>query len=100
MNLSRRTILFASAAAAGVVAVSSTFLNKLSGPARRSLTALEKNTCAITVEAVEGPYWVSGMAEVADGNINFTKLEGSPIEITGQIAAGQNHHIVGSQQVT
>ena len=88
MNLSRRTILFASAAAAGVVAVSSSFLNKLGGPARRTLTAAEKSACAITVEAVEGPYWVSGMAEVTDGNINFTKLEGSPIEITGHVYDG------------
>ena len=88
MNLSRRTILLASAAAAGMIAVSSTLLNRLGGPARRTLTALEKNTCAKTVEAVEGPYWVSGMAEVTDGNINFTKLEGSPIEVTGHVYDG------------
>ena len=88
MNLSRRTILIASAAAASVVAVSSTFLNKFGGPVRRTLTALEKSTCAKTVEAVEGPFWVSGMAEVADGNINFNKLEGSSIEVTGHVYDG------------
>lgn len=88
MNLSRRTIIIASAAAAGVIAVSANVLNKLGGPARRTLSAAEKNACSITVAAVEGPYWVSGMPEVKDGNTNFTKLEGSPIEITGCVYDG------------
>jgi protocatechuate 3,4-dioxygenase beta subunit len=86
MILSRRTILFAAAAAAAVVASASSFMRK--GPARRTLTAEQKNACALTAEAVEGPYWVSGMPVVADGNINSTNLPGTAIEMSGFVYDG------------
>jgi protocatechuate 3,4-dioxygenase beta subunit len=54
----------------------------------RQLTAAEKQACGLTVEAVEGPYHVSGMTELKDGNLNFTKLAGVPIEITAHVYDG------------
>jgi protocatechuate 3,4-dioxygenase beta subunit len=87
MKLSRRTILFASAAAAAVVATAANFM-RMGGPARRTLTAAEKNACALTVEAVEGPYWVSGMPKVTDGNLNTSNLPGTAIAVTGFVYDG------------
>jgi len=54
----------------------------------RQLSAAEKQACGLTVEAVEGPYHVSGMVELKDGNLNFTKLAGVPIEISGHVYDG------------
>ncbi len=54
----------------------------------RQLSAAEKQACGLTVEATEGPYHVSGMAELKDGNLNFTKLAGVPIEISGHVYDG------------
>ena len=42
----------------------------------RQLSAAEKQACGLTVEATEGPYHVTGMAELKDGNLNFTNLAG------------------------
>ena len=39
----------------------------------RQLSAAEKQACGLTVEATEGPYHVSEMPELKDGNLNFTK---------------------------
>ena len=85
MKLGRRTFLAAGAviAALGGAAV------YLAKPFRaRQLTAAEKQACALTVEAVEGPYFVSGMSELKDGDLNFTKLAGVPIEISGHVYDG------------
>ncbi len=54
----------------------------------RRLTAAEKQACSITIEATEGPYHVSGMPELKDGNLNFTNLPGVPIEISGHVYEG------------
>lgn len=54
----------------------------------RQLTAAEKQACGLTVEAVEGPYHVTGMTELKDGNLNFTNLAGVPIEIAGHVYDG------------
>ena len=54
----------------------------------RQLTAAEKQACGLTVEAVEGPYHVSGMTELKDGNLNSTNLAGVPIEISGHVYDG------------
>lgn len=54
----------------------------------RQLSAAEKQACGLTVEAVEGPFFVSGMAELTDGNLNFSKLPGVPIEISGHVYDG------------
>ena len=42
----------------------------------RQLSAAEKQACGLTVEATEGPYHVSDMPELKDGNLNFTNLAG------------------------
>ena len=54
----------------------------------RQLSAAEKQACGLTVEAVEGPYFVSGMAELKDGDLNFTRLAGVSIEISGHVYDG------------
>jgi len=54
----------------------------------RELTAAEKQACAITVEATEGPFHVTGVPELKDGNLNFSKLAGVPIEISGHVYEG------------
>ena len=54
----------------------------------RQLTAAEKQACGLTVEAGEGPYFVSGMAELKDGDLNFTRLPGVSIEISGHVYDG------------
>ena len=54
----------------------------------RQLSAAEKLACGLTVEATEGPYHVSEMPELKDGNLNFTKLAGVPIEISGHVYDG------------
>ena len=66
MKIGRRSLLGASAvvAALGGAAV------YLAKPFQaRRLTAAEKQACGLTVEAVEGPYHVSGMTELKDGNL-------------------------------
>ncbi len=85
MKIGRRSLLGAGAliAALGGAAV------YLARPFQaRRLTAAEKQTCALTVEAVEGPYHVSGMTELKDGNLNSTNLPGVPIEISGHVYDG------------
>jgi protocatechuate 3,4-dioxygenase beta subunit len=88
MNLSRRTLLFASTALAATVAAAAGIAARLGGPARRQLTAAEKQSCALTIEAVEGPFWVSGFTESKDGNINFSTLEGVAVEVSGRVFEG------------
>jgi protocatechuate 3,4-dioxygenase beta subunit len=88
MTLSRRTILFASAAAMATLAAAVGVVQRLAGPARRTLTVAEKQTCALTIEAVEGPYWVSGMAETTNGNVNASGLAGVVVEVSGHVFNG------------
>ena len=85
MKIGRRGLMAASAviAALGGAAV------YLAKPFQtRQLTAAEKQACGLTVEAVEGPYFVSGMPELKDGDLNFTRLAGVPIEISGLVYDG------------
>src|SRR5436190_24021324 len=85
MKIGRRSLLAAGAfiAALGGAAV------YLAKPFQaRQLAAAEKQACGLTVEAVEGPYHVSGMSELKDGNLNFTRLPGIPIEISGHVYVG------------
>ena len=73
MKIGRRGFLSAGAliAALGAAAV------YLAKPFQaRQLSAAEKQACGLTVEATEGPYHVSGMPELKDGNLNFTNLAG------------------------
>ncbi len=87
MPLSRRTLLTSAVAALAAVAGGAALLFR-GGPPRRVLSAAEKNSCALTVEAVEGPYHVSGMGEVPDGNLNATNLAGEAIELIGHVYDG------------
>ncbi len=88
MNLSRRTLLFASGAIAATVAAAAGVIYRFGGPPRRTLTTAEKQSCALTIEAVEGPYWVSGMVELQAGDLNLTKLEGVAVEVSGHVFDG------------
>jgi protocatechuate 3,4-dioxygenase beta subunit len=88
MKLGRRAFLAAGAVVAALGAAAIYLAKPLQGPLRRQLTAAEKHACALTVEAVEGPYHVSGMVELKDGDLNFTKLAGAPIEISGHVYDG------------
>jgi protocatechuate 3,4-dioxygenase beta subunit len=85
MKIGRRSLLTVGAviAAFGAAAV------YLARPFQaRQLTPAEKQACGLTVEATEGPYHVSGMMELKDGNLNSTKLAGVPIEISGHVYEG------------
>jgi len=87
MAFSRRTLLATTAAALAAIAGGATLLFR-GGPPRHVLTAAEKNACGLTVEAVEGPYHVNGLGELADGNLNTTNLEGLAIEVSGHVYGG------------
>jgi protocatechuate 3,4-dioxygenase beta subunit len=57
-------------------------------PDATELTAEQKHNCGITAQVTEGPYYVSGTAALADGNLNFTHLPGTPIAISGHVYEG------------
>src|SRR6185503_10579431 len=88
MKLGRRSLLAAGAAVTALGAAALYLAKPLQRPPRRQLTAAEKQACGLTVEAVEGPYFVSDMQELKDGDLNFTKLAGVPIEISGHVYDG------------
>jgi protocatechuate 3,4-dioxygenase beta subunit len=88
MNYSRRGFVVAAAIAAAGVAAAAAVLRFAGGLPRRILTAAEKQGCGLTVGAVEGPYWVSGMPELVDGNLNSTALEGIPLSVAGHVYDG------------
>ncbi len=73
MKIGRRAFL---AAGALIAAIGGAAVYLQSHSRRASSTAAEKQACGLTVEATEGPYHVSGMPELKDGNLNFTKLAG------------------------
>jgi protocatechuate 3,4-dioxygenase beta subunit len=88
MTLSRRALFLSSAAVAAALAGAAVILRPFGGPPRLTLAAAEKQACALTVEAVEGPYWVSGMGELPDGNLNATSLSGAAVEVSGHVYDG------------
>ena len=53
-----------------------------------ALTAAEKQNCGITAEVTEGPYYVSGVPELKDGQLNFTGLPGTPLTVSGYVYEG------------
>ncbi len=87
MPLTRRNIL-AFAGALAAAGAGAWFLLRRSGPPRRMLTAAEKSACGLTVDAVEGPYHVTGMPALTGGNLNATNLEGLAIEVAGRVYDG------------
>ncbi len=87
MALSRRALI-ASVAALAAAAAGSWALLRHRGPPHRVLSAAEKSSCGLTVEAVEGPYFVSGMPEATGGNLNASGLKGEAMELTGHVYDG------------
>jgi len=61
------------------------FMRPLAGVA---LTAEEKASCGLSVAVTEGPYYISGTAALANNELNFTKLAGTPISIAGHVYEG------------
>jgi protocatechuate 3,4-dioxygenase beta subunit len=88
MTLSRRTLILSSAAVAAALAAAVAVLRPFGGPPRRALLAAEKQPCTLTVEAVEGPYWISGIGELPDGNLNAKNLPGVAMEVSGHVYDG------------
>lgn len=84
MTLSRRTLFLSSAAVAVAMAAAAAVLR----PFGRTISTAEKQACGMTAEAVEGPYWVSGMGELPDGNLNATGLPGVAVEVSGHVYGG------------
>lgn len=79
-------MLLVAATAAGSVAFAAKLLR--GGPPVQALSAAEKTACGLTVEATEGPYWVSGMPELVNGNLNPKKLDGTPLVMSGHVYEG------------
>jgi len=88
MPIDRRAVLSLAFASVAAAAVGTFQYLRLAPPPRRILTAAEKKACGLTVDAVEGPYFVSGMREIPDGNLNATGLEGEPVEVAGRVFDG------------
>lgn len=57
-------------------------------PGGVTLSTEEKAVCGITAEVTEGPYYVSGMGEAVNGNINFSNASGKPVTVSGYVYEG------------
>ncbi|MFN0190909.1 MAG: hypothetical protein ACKVP5_02880 [Aestuariivirga sp.] len=87
MPLSRRRFFASIAAVATAIAGGAAAL-MMGGPPRRALSAVEKNACALTAPTTAGPYYVTGMPELVDGNLNAGGLEGLTMEVSGHVFDG------------
>ena len=83
MKIGRRNVLVAGVAA--IAAGAALVVRAFGG---RKLTAAEKAACELTVPATSGPFHVSGVPELAAGNLNPTNLPGIPIEVSGRVFLG------------
>ncbi len=84
----KKILLGACAVVALALAVSQ-FGPLLAGPpGTAALSAEEKANCGLSVAVTEGPYFVSGTAALANNELNFTKLAGTPIVISGHVYEG------------
>ncbi len=89
MHYPRRFFLLAGAAFAAVGGASAMLFRPFLGPPpHRVLTAAEKASCGLTVEATEGPYHVTGITELLNGNLNYTGLPGQALEVSGYVFDG------------
>jgi protocatechuate 3,4-dioxygenase beta subunit len=88
MRIHRRSFLWAAATVAAAGGAAWAFLRPFGGPPRRVLTAAEKAACKIAVAATEGPFHVSGVGALKDGNLNFANLPGVPVEVSGHVFDG------------
>jgi len=50
--------------------------------------AASAQTTGLTVAVTEGPYFVTGTAELKDGNLNAAGLPGTAVKLTGKVYAG------------
>jgi protocatechuate 3,4-dioxygenase beta subunit len=57
-------------------------------PAATAATQATAPNCGLTASTTEGPYYVSGTAELTNGNLNATGLPGTPVKISGHVYAG------------
>lgn len=57
-------------------------------PAETSRLVSTSTCAATTTSTTEGPYYVTGTAELTDGNLNAAKLPGDPITIAGYVYSG------------
>jgi protocatechuate 3,4-dioxygenase beta subunit len=86
MHIGRRG--FIAFGAAAIAAGAALVFRALGGPPVQALTAAEKKACALTVGATEGPFHVTGIAELAAGNLNTSNLPGTPLEVSGRVFLG------------
>jgi protocatechuate 3,4-dioxygenase beta subunit len=86
--MNRRTLLVSLASLFAAAGAAFAMFRPGLGPPRRVLTAAEKQSCGLTVAATEGPFHVTGMAELADGNLNAKGLEGLAMEVSGRVFDG------------
>lgn len=88
MTFDRRSFLWAGGTLVVAGGAALAVLRPVGRPPRRILTVAEKNTCALTVEATEGPFHVTGCGERPDGNLNAAGLPGEAIEVSCRVLAG------------
>jgi protocatechuate 3,4-dioxygenase beta subunit len=88
MRFERRSFLWAAASLMTAGGAAWAFLRPFGRPPRRMLTAAEKASCRMTVAATEGPFHVMGVAHLRDGNLNFSNLPGTPLEVSGRVFDG------------
>jgi len=67
---------------------SSSTASTASSSTSTSATSASGDAGALTVGATEGPYYVSGTAELVDGELNYANLPGDPIKISGYVYGG------------
>jgi protocatechuate 3,4-dioxygenase beta subunit len=73
---------------AGLAAGKFGLIPGLGAPMGKVLTAEEKKNCGVTAEVTEGPFYVSGTAELASGNLNYANLPGEALAVSGFVYEG------------
>lgn len=58
------------------------------GTPENAITQEKKTTCGITAVVTEGPYYVSGMPALPDGNLNEANLPGEVLRVSGFVYEG------------
>lgn len=54
----------------------------------KETTAIDAVDCGLTKGVTEGPYYVSGTAELTNGKLNYDNLDSTAISISGHVYAG------------
>lgn len=50
-------------------------------------------SCGITASSTEGPYYVSDITELANGNLNYSNLPGDLLKVSGYVYEGEDNSI-------